>query len=283
MKKLMIVAAVAAMAGAAVAEEGAVKEYVYDFTASVKSTGGKQGKDITTTYTVNLGRDATGTWWWQTAGYSNSVVAKASVKAAEKACNNAKDWTELEDLADLMGFNYKTGKEAATDYNVKDQNGKWCTTFKFKVITPAVCYRVAKSYKLKDQVVGECCGDWEGVDTEISFADGFIQRFGSQAINKANKVEILAAVAGYDEKAFNYTADIAGQGTWKDGIVDSVSGNIVGKKDAPTCWECCEDDVDAFAFECDAEEDADMDDTLDTALFGTFKLKYNKKATAELK
>ena len=53
MKKLMIVAAIAAMAGGAIADTNTA----YTFTATLKTTKGKSGK-VTTTY--NLGADATG-------------------------------------------------------------------------------------------------------------------------------------------------------------------------------------------------------------------------------
>ena len=60
MKKLMIVAAVAAMAGGAFAYDG------YNFTATLKTTQGRKGTDVITT--LNLGKSGS-TFWYQDAEY----------------------------------------------------------------------------------------------------------------------------------------------------------------------------------------------------------------------
>ena len=273
MKKLMIVAAVAAMAGAAVAED--VVDYVYDFTASVKSTGAKKGKTTKTSYKVNVGRDDAGKWWWDAAGYASDVEAKAAVKEM--------DDDEKAQLAEDLGFDKATGE---TDFNVKNQKGKWCYSFTFKEITDALCYRVAKSYKLKDQVVfvnGCCAPDAiEAVDAD-AFVFGY-QRFGSQALAKATSIEAFGNINGDIEGSNGGVfAEFAGQGKLaKDGSISTVSGNIIGLQNPPSCWDCCDDDEDAVAFECDATEDADADDALPTVLYGTWNMKYNKKASAAL-
>ena len=266
MKKLMIVAAVAAMAGAAVAEI----DYVYDFTASVKSTGGKQGKDTKSSYKIALGRDAGGQWWWAAAGYASDAEAKADFKKMDND-----DKLAFEDILWDSVTKESLFPEPA-------QNGKPCYTLKFYEITPAVCYRVAKSYKLKDTVVFvDCCGDTDVDAIDGMYTINLLNRFGGMTYDKATKIEIDADVTG-DLEGSNGGVDarFAGQGTIdkKDGYIKSISGNIAGSQAAPTCWECCDDDVDALAFECNGTEDK----TLDTAIYGTWSMKYNKKASAEL-
>ena len=74
MKKLMIAAAVAAIAGVASAT------YVYDFNATLKTTKARNGK-VTTT--INLGADATGTvFWYQDDSVTNFLDTTKTVGGA---------------------------------------------------------------------------------------------------------------------------------------------------------------------------------------------------------
>ena len=58
--------------------------------------------------------------------------------------------------------------------------------------------------------------------------------------------------------------------------ISSISGNIVGQMEPPTCETCCNDGTEALAFTCD---DDGLQEGLNTAIFGSFSLKFNKKAT----
>lgn len=71
MKKLMVVAAAAALTGVAVAEDVTIwhPTSIYDLTISVKSTTGKASKGSEKAYTVNLGKDKKdgGNFWYEDA------------------------------------------------------------------------------------------------------------------------------------------------------------------------------------------------------------------------
>lgn len=275
MKKLMIVAAAAAMVGGAFAEG-------YDFTASVKTTKGKYGSQKTT-YTVNLGVDGTGTYWWDGLGYANEKEAKADVK---KMTNDEK--------ADFA-WNALNFDGVDTDYPFKEYyRGKWvwCYTFKF-FETDENCYRVPGSAKLKGVVwMDGCCDTWEFltydfgttiIDDDTVFTHDLLYRINGVSVGKANKVEASGTIgaASYDAQTIG-TFAYAGQGDYdvKNNYIKSISGNIVGILENPDCESCCDYDTEAVVFECASDDDtitSYLDTPNGTAAFGTFSLKYNKK------
>ena len=312
MKKLMIVAAVATMAGALVAADG------YDFTASVKTTKGKAGSQKTT-FTVNLGRDTAmwedatleGDYWWRNVAADEKSAKKyvAGLKNDEKRDFALDDMNYSETEIRTVKYGNKTYSFNKSDYDFPEYyKGKlqWCYTFKYTV-TDTDCYRVAGSRKIKGIVYIDpaCCEDgvattWEYLrGDDVTFADadddwdgyitpGILYRFGGVSLEKANKVE-FAGVAGTtafdgnpaDSGNIN-TFALAGQGCWdvKNGYLKNISGNIVGVLANPDCENCCDFNKDACFFECDglhSENDGSINGNEGTAAFGTFSLKYNKK------
>jgi len=267
----MIAAAAAAMVGGAFATE-----YVYDYSASLKTTTGKAGSQ-TTTYTVNCGLTEDGTYWWDDLDLG-FVDAKTAKKYVNKLSNE-----EKRDFAiDTLGYDEETGM---TNYYVPEYykgKAQWCFTFTYKV-TETDCYRVATSIKVKDTVyVDDCCGeaDWEFADgTVIDFDFGF--RFGAVSFAKATKVEVLAKWEN-DYEGFA----VAGQGTWADklgkndgvcvGGVKNISGNIVGWLANSECRNCCDYPKYARCFDFCEGEIYDSED-VPTAAFGTWSLKFNSK------
>ena len=281
MKKLMIVAAVAAMAG------GAFADTAYTFSATLKTTKGKSGK-VTSTY--NLGADAAGAFWYDDATvqalraadtnhvyFTTKKVGGRTVPALTSKAKKDADWLSR-NIAPL-----------AATYNEKSA-GKWCDTFK---LTEAGCYRVAGTEKIKDIFVGDiCCAALVGQDLDLGLSLdstallGGVQRFGGLTYATAKKAEIFAKVDdGADVELY-----LAGQGSFGkvlehtaldtavDGVT-SLSGNIVGVIPAPECEYCCSANDPAIAFACG---DATGDATLKTAAYGTFSLKYNAKETKQL-
>lgn len=275
MKKLMIAAALAAMIGGAFAEG-------YDFTASVKTTKGKYGSQKTT-YTVNLGVDDTGTYWWDGLGYANEKEAKADIK---KMTNDEK----AEFAKTALNFD---GVDTA--YPFKEYyRGKWvwCYTFKFSE-TDEDCYRVPGSAKLKGIVwMDGCCDTWEFltydfgttiISDDTVFTHDLLYRINGVSVGKANKVEASGTIgaASYDAQTIG-TFAYAGQGDYdvKNDYIKRISGNIVGILENPDCESCCDYDTEAVVFECESDDDtitSYLDTPNGTAAFGTFSLKYNKK------
>ena len=284
MKKLMIVAAVATMAGALVAADG------YDFTASVKTTKGKAGSQKTT-YTVNLGHDGT-QYWWDAMGFTDANAGKRYINSLNNDEKADYAWNDL-------GFD-----GVNTDWPLKEvYKGKerWCTTFKFSE-TAYDCYRVAGSQKLKGVVkIDACCnGTWEFVSAEgylresltnLGVEDAIttvlLYRFGGITPAKATKVEYVGTIGDFAAVSLDKYNDcydgafaLAGQGAWdtKNDIIKNISGNIVGVLQNPDCESCCDYNVPAIVFECGADElISEYQDTPNgTAAFGTFSLKYNK-------
>ena len=287
MKKLMIAAAVAAMAGGAFAAE-----YVYDFNATLKTTKARSGK-VTTT--VNLGADATGLNFW----YNDPlVVTNASIVFdAFKTVGG----TTVPTISDAQMATNTAAQEAVIAltaiYGYKSA-GKWCATWKFVWEN---CYRIPGSAKLSDVLwQSDCCDsasyaltnsvgsiiDYtsftaDGTTTN-SVAEPLFQHFGSLLNAKANKIEMYASVLLKGVAATN-TVDVfggwlAGQGTLaaKNGnaYISALSGNIVGTLPAPVCANCCTAPTKSYAFDC-----ANLlgDDLPFTAGFGTFRLKINNK------
>ena len=281
MKELMIAAALAAIVGGAFAEG-------YDFKANVKTTKGKYGSQKTT-YTVNLGIDDTGTYWWDGLGYANEKEAKADVK---KMTNDEK--------ADFA-WNALNFDGVDTDYPIKEyykNRWVWCYTFKFTE-TDEDCYRVAGSAKLSGIVaMDNCCNTWEFTEYDFGttvlandddgaseISKGLLYRINGVSLNKANKVEVAGTIG---DTSFAGDAPVigtfayAGQGAFdvKNDLIKNISGNIVGILENPDCESCCDYDSEATVFECEDDDDtltSYLDTPNGTAAFGTFSLKYNKK------
>jgi len=175
-------------------------------------------------------------------------------------------------------------------YNKKSA-GKWCATFKYKDLVQ--CYRVAGSRKVTGRVtVQDCCTDqYQGQDADenpIAISFDLFNRFGAITFAKATKIEVCGNVNGYCDGVTATQFSLAGQGTWaklatdsnKDPVegISSVSGNIVGVLDDPDCESCCQANVLATAWTCDGTENGDINHIL-TAAYGTWTLKFNKKAS----
>ena len=191
MKKLMIAAAVAVVAGGAFADDG------YNFTATLKTTQGKKGTDIITT--INLGKDVWGDFWYMDADYvtitnkgngywfTTKTMTGASAPVPTVKKTQTKDgvvWNQkgtyllyadgstvtLDDYKEVVAL--LKGLGAKNNYDQRSA-GQWCETI--KVIDPANCYRVAgtkkidlKFYENLGDVV-DCCTDL-GVAGAVAFA-----------------------------------------------------------------------------------------------------------------
>jgi hypothetical protein len=229
MKKLMIAVAAAAMIGAVEAAE-----YVYDFSATLTTTAGKEGKAITTTTThkIGLGQSGAGKWWYnddiftETAdGKFKTAVIGGEVVNALKAGSREYPWklntsviktdAAKQELAEKLGYvaynpvevDAKPRSVTGTtryDYQ-KEYRGKdvWCETFSYKytVTTPAECYRDAGKVTIKGTIVTEeiCLDDpAELYDEDGEYFDDFevefLNFFGSQVVEKATKVEGLFTI-----------------------------------------------------------------------------------------
>ena len=280
MKKLMIAAVVAAVAGGAFATD-----YVYDFSATLKTTKARSGK-VTTT--INLGADATGTmFWYEDPSVTNfldttKTVGGATVPTisdAQMATNKAAQDAVIA-LANYGTYNYKSA-------------GKWCATWKFSWEN---CYRVTGSTKLTDVLSqADCCYDGAFAFSNIvgsiiqyqetatnSVAEPLFQHFGSLLNERANKIEIYAPVTlkavGATSVVDVFGGWLAGQGTLaaRNGnvYVSAISGNIVGTLPAPVCPNCCTAPTPSYAFDCANIAGAELPYT---AGFGTFRLKINNR------
>lgn len=279
MKKLMIVAAIAAVAG------GVFADTAYTFSATLKTTKGKSGK---TTATYYLGENADGAFWYDdtavvaltnnaanAAYFTTKKIGRKTVLALSSAAKKDNGWLS-QNIAPL-----------AATYNEKSA-GKWCETFK---VTEEGCYRVAGTEKIKDVLVGDlCCEALTGIDSglELDATAGLesVQRFGGLKYAAAKKAEIFATVASDEVELY-----LAGQGSIGKVLstddltapvegVTSLSGNIVGVIPAPECEYCCSAAQPAIAFACGGDEAGSTE--LKTAAYGTFSIKYNAKATKDL-
>ena len=284
MKKLMLFAAVTAIAGGAFAAE-----YVYDFTATLKTTKGRTGKE---TSTINLGADASGTKFWYEddsvkpyldadhdvgGGVKVPTISEATMKNNTNAQNAVKALWE-------NGHGKFSNKSA----------GKWCASWKIKTED---CYRVAGSVKLTDTFsqIDCCAGSGYSLSNEVTgstiayqqtaanIGDPLFQRFGGLTLAKAKKVELYASVDLMAKPATNtvdvFSGWLAGQGTVATknnaDYVSAISGNIVGTLPAPTCPNCCMAPTPAIAFDC---ANLDVGAQLPyTAGYGSFRLKINNQ------
>ena len=275
MKKLMIAAAFAAMIGSVFA---AVP--TYDFSANVKTTQGRNAKQ---TVTVNLGVDASGTYWWDGLGWSSERAAKADVS---KYSNDAKAAFAAQ-VADT--YKYQESYRGRL---------RWCYTFRYQ---DEGCFRVAGSRRLTGDVTIEDCCDamlWEFTDDTYLTADWLdkqeitpvlLHRFGGLSLDRATKVE-FAGTLGDGLTAMTFPSDygvwsLAGQGAWDSrlDLIKNISGNIVGILPPSDCEYCCDYDTTASFFIC-GDTDNDGDDEVEqldflegTAAFGTWSLKYNAR------
>jgi hypothetical protein len=251
MKKLMVVAAIAAMIG-----EVKAVDYYYDFTATLTTTTGKEGNEIKTTHYVGLGKDnASNTWWYddpqfvETADgkFKTADIGGKTVNALKKG-NKQYPWKintsviktdeAKEELALMLGYvpfapvkKDKRGVTGDTDYNdQKEYKGKlvWCETFSFKTIEDAECYRVKGSKKISATIeIDDLCDDGTIIEAngdDYDFTLQFLNFFGSQEVGKANSVEALFTFdsddSGYgnldNADGTNFGFALAGQGTWKE-------------------------------------------------------------------
>lgn len=282
MKKLMIVAAAAAMVG------GAFADTAYTFNATLKTTVGKSGKS---TATYNLGKDDADNFWYDdvvvtalrtnpaySAYFTTKRVGGTPVPALSSKAKKDNEWL----LTNLVAL--------AATYDNKSAN-KWCDSFK---VTDEGCYRVSGTKKIKEIFTGDiCCEALVGedgltVDATVSL-DG-VQRFGGLTYASAKKVEIFAELAADDLEEPFYLAGQGSVGKVLDSAdlttavegVTSISGNIVGVLEAPECESCCAPGQASGAFVCTGDDDGTFDTELMTAAYGTFSIKYNAKETKEL-
>lgn len=285
MKKLMIAAAAAALVGGAFAEE----KTAYTFTASVKTTVGKAGK-TTTYYYLGVNDDGDKFWYQDNAiagtegaSYADGQMFLMPRYFAEKTINGRTiPCLSAEGKADIEWLKTYIIPLQAT-YGNKSAK-KWCESGKF---VEEGCYRVAGTKKFTAIVKGDvCCEALKDEDDAEVLAFTLTQRFGSLSYQTAKKVEIYGTAMD--------TFTLAGQGSvgkvlvYDDGEdefatedlgITSISGYLVGKLAAPDCVNCCSLPDAAVAFTCD---DPTPNDTLETAAYGTFSLKYNAKATKAL-
>ena len=250
MKKLMIAAAAAAMIGGVQAFEINDNvlipddyDMVYDFSATLTTTTGKEGNGWKETYTVNLGKDSSGIWWYNDPIFKESSDGKfksvtlpsGTYEKALKAGSKQYPWKlntsviksdEIKaELAFALGFD---GVDTA--YYVQQQYKNrwvWCETYKFKVEYPGECYRVKGTKKVKATVyIDDMCDDGGIVEDNgdaYEFTLQFLNFFGSQDVTKANSVEALYTYDSDDTEdgnmdgadGSNFGFALAGQGTWK--------------------------------------------------------------------
>lgn len=289
MKKLMIVAAAAAMVGGAQASgNGDQTDVIYDLTLSLKTTTGSLGKDSTTTYTLYLGKDAQDAFWYNDAEYvwaTNNIpglAATKKIKGKTIPTFNKNVWKNLDaktqlEIATALGFDAAVTRPAVngnSSYPLKSAN-QWCETLQFRVTTDAACYRVATSRRFTavvdwDLTADDCC-------TPGTFlGDALLYRFGAMTSARATKVEYAGQIATGAPDFSSRTADyqgpgafgtpnnfaLAGQGTWGTinirgdfggsytvSGVKTLNGSVVGILDTPDCEFCCATGVGAIAFD----------------------------------
>lgn len=275
----MIAAAVAAMVGGAFATD-----LVYDFKATLKTTTGKTGNGVTTK--VNFGQDLAGTYWWQ-AALTNSWASWVKI--------DSKGVGQLNVPKTATDAQKKAFADAFAAFNIPEEyrgKEKWCASISYKFNG---CYRVAGTEKIALQYfTDDCCStDFADVDGEADdIVTKLIFRFGNFSLVKATKVEYVGEIGTWGD--MNGFA-LAGQGTWSDKLykfegddyagIKTLSGNIVGIIDDAECEVCCGENPFARYYPCDATSDAgaivnDADEG--TAAYGSFTLKFNKKASDNL-
>lgn len=156
-----------------------------------------------------------------------------------------------------------------------------------------VCYRVKGNRQVKGLFISCDC---EGIETpgvvaftsnasknKIVSMEGEVEFevlnfFGGATYSKARSAQGLFAVAFTDyyntSDSRGYELYAAGFGTQKDGVLQSLSGQIVGAAEPAMCLISCDTPVAAIVFEpCTLTSAEDAEDVA----AGTFTLKYNKK------
>jgi hypothetical protein len=295
MKKLIAIAAVV-VAGSMFAQD-----FVYDFSATLKTTKGKKGS-----VTVKLGKNDSGDFWYNNPAVTNYTY-NANTKISETKVIDGMPVPRI-----VAGF-LATNEQAqiavlsiAGDYDIQSA-GKWCAIYKI----PG-CYRVAGTRKITAKFYNDdCCDDtviaagisglvgygdtevtnsvikWANTTTNAPVVAGFnsvlggplFQFFGSSDPDKANKIELYAPVKIWSSTAQAFDGYLAGQGTVAEkanaDYFPAVSGNIVGLLLAPVCENCCTPGTKSVAFDC--VNDDTPTQLPYTAGFGTFRLKINKK------
>lgn len=114
------------------------------------------------------------------------------------------------------------------------------------------------------------------VATPLSAVTTVYQRFGAQASDRANRLEIYAGIPyAYTDDGYLFAGWIAGQGTAlaaNSMEANTISGNIVGVIQAPTCENCCTDPTPSWAFDCaNRTTSAQLPYS---AAYGTFRMRY---------
>lgn len=298
MKKLIIVAAIAAVAGIAEAVPGAPQ--MYQATFNLKTTVGKSGMA-----TINLGKNAAGVFYYQdnqlNTWLDNTKAPGEMIKNTDEAkkfftYKNVKGSSVPVPTADGIANAGLKDKLLilANTYNLKSA-GVYCYTFKDEF-----CYRVAGTIKVTGWFVDDEC--LTGI---LVGANDFVDAFGGATLDKSTKAEVYcadisalvpamgktAALADVVDVLDNLKADrtitalaVAGHGTFGkvydpaeekavEPGVTGLSGNAVGTATQGVCTSCCAPDTPVAALDCCGYASAD------TAVFGTFTVKYNLSQT----
>ena len=294
MKKLMIVAAAAAMIGS-------VEAAGYNFQATLRTTQARAG--VNTFAVCNLGVDAAGNFWYTDpavvalqralpAAFTTKSVGGNVVPAFVKEANG------VARIVTLGGQPATDAIRALAAVYRFPSAGVFCE--QVNVIDFANCYRVAGSRVLTSQFTqANCCAAGVAGDGFIGKAPDYaadslfygttwipagatanrqlfdtplLQRFGWYENTRANKVEIYAPVQVADFRGY-----LAGQGTMRAitpaPIVQTITGNIVGTLAAPQCTSCCVPATASVAFDC--ANAAVATQLPRTAAYGTFRLIFN--------
>lgn len=301
MKKLIIVAAVAAIAGTA----GAVAGYdqLYQATFNLKTTVGKTGNA-----TINLGKNAAGKFWYSDTTLNTWLDNTKPVGEMIKNTDEAKKFFTYKKVkgsnvpvptADGLAAATLNDKlvTLSTTYNKKSDN-TWCVSFKNEV-----CYRVAGTIKVTgwindDECLShywgfadafggatlEACKSAEAYCVDLVAAGFFANLFktANAAWNGGDNAEVLdnlktertlqvLAVAGHG--AFGKVYSPIDDKATEPGVT-SISGNAVGTVNQGVCTSCCLPDTPVVPLDCCFYAVGDT-----TAVFGTFTLKYNLAQT----
>jgi hypothetical protein len=318
MKKLMIATAAAALVGVAGAVPTAPSlGVVYDATFSLKTTVGRSAND---TQTYNLGSDGNSpaTFWYEDPTLTTWI--DATDPTAIKLTTEGEKYFTFKKIGKVNvptlsndGLKNPTVLNAliaiAPAYPAKSA-GKHCMTFKS---TDPVCYRVAGTISYAGHFYDdECLTALVGGST-ASLANPLINAFGAAIdvdwINfkvKSTKAEVYADdiattlfllkdgdipvdILDNNKGVRSFTVlSIAGHGTygyvyddtnrkqdWPG--VTALSGNVVGLASQPECVFCCTPNQPAVTFDCCGYVAAQPD----TAVFGTFSIKYNNSKTVK--
>ena len=293
MKKLMIVAAVAAMTVTGFADN-------YKFTATLKTTAAKQGKEGKTA-TQNFGyNSASDEYWYENAEFKagGNFVDLVSTTKKKKGGQTYTIFTIKQADVNKMAVEDQAALQAVlAGYTEKKAGEDYCLKLYFK--TPAVCYRapVTKKFEGLLSCTGDCCAYGTDPEQEASFQSlDFVW-----LTDKTDKIDIIEAADGSannvewkfgyrinttfdaaktvegclmmslwtDETAdwsdsfgdwgdategINYFA-LAGQGTFdaKNDVIKCFNGKMVGVLPPPQCG-CCDHEKDARVYSCTGAE-----------------------------